>query len=56
MQKNQTWTVDNDVAGYYQTCANLTFLQVLGAGHMVPMDQPVNALSMIQQLTVGNGW
>ena len=54
--KNETWSVNGNIAGYYQTYANFTFLQVLGAGHMVPMDQPVNALSMIQQLTVGNGW
>eukprot|EP01083_Nonionella_stella_P291567 992039_1 len=55
-QKNITWMVDNKVAGYYQTYANLTFLQVLGAGHMVPMNEPENALAMIQQLTVGSGW
>ena len=32
---NQTWMVDGSIAGSYQTYANLTFLQVLGAGHLV---------------------
>merc|ERR1712228_890138 len=55
-QKNTSWSVNGDEVGFYQTYANLTFLQVLGAGHMVPMDQPKNALTMIKQLTIGNGW
>ena len=54
--KNETWTVDGKTAGFSQSYANLTFLQVLGAGHLVPMDQPQNALDMIQRLITGEGW
>ena len=54
--KNETWTVDGKTAGFSQSFANLTFLQVLGAGHLVPMDQPENALDMIQRLITGQGW
>ena len=55
-QKNTTWTVQDELAGFYQSYANLTFLQILGAGHLAPMDEPVNALEMIRRLTSGNGW
>ncbi len=34
---------------------NLHFLRVYEAGHMVPMDQPENALAMIQRL-ITNDW
>jgi len=34
---------------------NLHFLRVYDAGHMVPMDQPVNALKMIDML-IENDW
>lgn len=49
-----TWTYDKDVAGGMARTAaassgegSLTFLQVYEAGHMVPMDQPEAALSML---------
>jgi len=48
---NQTYYVDNSIAGYYKTSNGLTFLKVLNAGHMVPMDQPQNALAMFNQFT-----
>jgi len=41
------WMVDGQVAGQYATEGVLTFLAVDNAGHMVPMDQPANALQMI---------
>lgn len=40
-------------AGYYRSAQGLTMLQVLGAGHMVPMDQPVNALDMLTRFLDG---
>jgi len=48
-----TWSVDESAAGMARTASaekgtgSLTFLQVYEAGHMVPMDQPKNALSML---------
>lgn len=45
--KNTTWTVDGEEAGSYKSAQGLTFLRIKDAGHMVPKDQPKNALSMI---------
>ena len=50
------WMVNGAKAGTARSATlqgTLTFLQVNGAGHMVPMDQPVNALSMVNTLTSG---
>jgi cathepsin A (carboxypeptidase C) len=44
--KDHDW---NDGAGLAKTAGGLTFSQVYDAGHMVPMDQPENALTMITQ-------
>lgn len=46
---NQTYTVGGKVAGSYNSYGGLTFLKVLNAGHMVPMDQPVVALDMVRK-------
>jgi carboxypeptidase C (cathepsin A) len=35
-------------AGLARSASNFTFLQVYAAGHMVPMDQPARALSMLE--------
>jgi len=45
------WNVDNQAAGEYKNVDNFTFLRVYDAGHMVPMDQPKNALEMLNQFT-----
>lgn len=45
------WVVRGQVAGFKQTYANLTYVTVKGAGHMVPqpgIGNPVFALHMIQ--------
>lgn len=42
------WVVDGKVTGESRAAKGLTFLRVYNAGHMVPMDQPVAALSMLQ--------
>jgi len=34
---------------------NFHFLRVFNAGHMVPMDQPENALAMLDRL-ITNDW
>lgn len=44
---NVTWHVSGGVAGSARTYANLTYVNVLAAGHMVPHDQPANALDLI---------
>jgi len=41
--------VDGNVAGYWRRFKNLEQVVVLGAGHMVPMNQPLSALDMIQR-------
>jgi len=41
------WKVDGEAAGHLKQYGNLHFLEFYNAGHMVPMDQPKNALSMI---------
>jgi len=43
----KNWNVNNKLAGYSKTAMGFTYLTVLAAGHMVPMDQPVAALRML---------
>jgi len=45
--QNMTWYVDGTAAGSYKSAEGLTFLKVFNAGHMVPMNQPMNSLDMI---------
>jgi carboxypeptidase C (cathepsin A) len=35
------------VAGYHKQVDNLHFLIILNSGHLVPMDQPRNALDLV---------
>lgn len=44
----QDWTVDGEPAGSYKKTDKFTFLRFFNAGHMVPMDQPKNALEMLR--------
>lgn len=48
------WLVDKQPAGYVQSFKNLQSLLVLDSGHMVPMDQPRNALDMISRFVKGS--
>ncbi|KAM0938820.1 putative carboxypeptidase C [Dioscorea sansibarensis] len=45
--------VDGAEAGLLKTYGPLSFLKVLDAGHMVPMDQPKAALEMLKRWTRG---
>ncbi|KAI3406595.2 hypothetical protein KGF56_000727 [Candida oxycetoniae] len=44
------WEVNGKHAGDVKNYENFTFLRVFDGGHMVPYDQPVNSLEMV------NGW
>ncbi|KAI7749863.1 hypothetical protein M8C21_027528, partial [Ambrosia artemisiifolia] len=46
--------VDGSEAGLFKTHGPLSFLKVHDAGHMVPMDQPKAALSMLKRWTKGS--
>lgn len=53
--KTAIWvTKGNQNAGEVQSGGNLTFLRVYNAGHMVPHDQPVNALDMVNRWLSGD--
>lgn len=41
------WTYKNQTAGFYKEFSNITYVTVLGAGHMVPTDRPGPALKLI---------
>jgi len=47
------WTVDGSAAGTVQTSGLLDFVRVFEAGHMVPHDQPKNALALLKNLVTG---
>lgn len=49
------WLVDGTAAGSMRQYGNLHFLRVYDAGHMVPMDQPENALAMLSRF-IKNDW
>jgi len=52
--KNVTnWNVDGKLAGFLKSYQGFSFLEVLNAGHMVPMDQPKAALAMLRQFLRG---
>jgi len=51
----ETWNVDGVPAGAMRQYGNFKFLRVFDAGHMVPMDQPKNALEMVNQF-LANTW
>lgn len=45
------WKVDDDVAGYIKSAGSLTEVMVIGAGHMVPTEQPKRAWDLITKFT-----
>jgi len=47
------WMVAGKQAGTVKTARGFTRLNVFGAGHMVPMNQPANALDMVKRFTSG---
>lgn len=51
--RNKTWKVDGKSAGLVTEVGPLSFVVVNDAGHMVPMDQPANALDMLKKFVFG---
>ena len=51
----EKWLVEGEAAGEMRQYGNLHFLRVYEAGHMVPMDQPANALAMLTRF-IQNDW
>ncbi|KAG5630580.1 hypothetical protein H5410_002297 [Solanum commersonii] len=49
-----SFTVDGEEKGVQKKYGPLMFLKVHDAGHMVPMDQPNEALEMLQRWSHGN--
>ncbi len=47
------WQIMGSHAGSFKAAGALSFVKVAAAGHMVPMDQPYNALAMITAFTRG---
>ncbi len=47
MAQNVTWHYNGKTVGSARTYRNLTYVNVLAAGHMVPHDQPAAALDLI---------
>lgn len=43
------WFVNGDIAGQHYQLGNLSFLIVEGAGHLMPMDRPSQALDMLHR-------
>lgn len=50
---NTTWIVDGAEAGSSRTAQGFTFVRVKDAGHMVPLNQPVNALDLLARVISG---
>ncbi|CAI5715338.1 unnamed protein product [Peronospora destructor] len=49
--EDKDWVVDGKKAGRIRQVGSFTFQQVFEAGHMVPRDQPKNALAMLKAFT-----
>jgi carboxypeptidase C (cathepsin A) len=54
-QPREPWFVEEQVAGHIRSVNKLTQVLVMGAGHLVPMDQPKNALALLKSFLNGQG-
>lgn len=48
-ETEESWYVDGQAAGTFQTGRNLTYIKVFNASHMVPFDLPEVSLAMVNQ-------
>ncbi|TXG57045.1 hypothetical protein EZV62_018358 [Acer yangbiense] len=55
MAEREVWEVNGVLAGYVQKWASLSHVIVLGAGHFVPTDQPLNSQAMIEDWVLEKG-
>ncbi|WVZ25727.1 hypothetical protein V8G54_004271 [Vigna mungo] len=46
--ERKIWKVNGELAGYVQSWKSLTNVVVLGAGHLLPTDQPLHSQAMIE--------
>ncbi|XP_017435040.1 serine carboxypeptidase-like 50 isoform X2 [Vigna angularis] len=46
--ERKIWKVNGELAGYVQSWNSLTNVVVLGAGHLLPTDQPLHSQAMIE--------
>ncbi|KAF3432189.1 hypothetical protein FNV43_RR26928 [Rhamnella rubrinervis] len=53
--ERRDWKVNEELAGYVQRWGSLSNVVVLGAGHLVPADQPLSSQAMIEDWVLGNG-
>ena len=54
--ERKLWKVNGELAGYVQNWKSLTNVVVLGAGHLVPTDQPLNSQAMIEDWVLQRGF
>ncbi|XP_015960139.1 serine carboxypeptidase-like 50 [Arachis duranensis] len=53
--ERKIWKVNGELAGYVQQWKSLTNVVVLGAGHLLPSDQPVTSQAMIEDWVLEKG-
>ncbi|MED6161790.1 hypothetical protein PIB30_064032 [Stylosanthes scabra] len=53
--ERKIWKVNGELAGYVQQWKSLTNVVVLGGGHLMPADQPLNAKAMIEDWVLQRG-
>jgi len=50
------WRVGDEIAGYAKNYGYLTEVMVRNAGHMVPTEQPVHTLDLLDRFFTGRGF
>ncbi|GFP99610.1 serine carboxypeptidase-like 50 [Phtheirospermum japonicum] len=53
--ERSVWRVDENLAGYVQKYKSFSHAVVLNAGHLVPTDQPLNSLVLMQDWVLERG-
>jgi vitellogenic carboxypeptidase-like protein len=53
--EREIWKVNGEVAGYVKNWKSFTNVVVLGGGHLLPTDQPLNSQAMIEDWVLEKG-